>query len=157
MKDSERAQTPPRGATTSGTFDRYMSRVDARCTHLTTLLDLRDLDSVVDVASSAVKLWLQGRDASRELVERDETNAPAARQHLDALYARLLEAMQRADTMLAGHPTRDKLDDLRTQLVKAAEALNRAAATPAKALTPTKAAEALDRAAATPAKAPPPR
>jgi len=135
MNDSERTR-PPQGPTTAAIgFDGYMARVDARHTHLSMLLDLRDLDPVVEVARSAVKLWLLGRDAYRALVVPNGETSPdvqaAARQRLDATYARLLEVMWRAYAVLDGHPTRNTLDDLRIELVTAAAQLTSDAATTA--------------------------
>jgi hypothetical protein len=147
MSDSERTPPPGRPTATVG-FDGYMARVDQRHTHLRMMLDLRDLDRMLEIATSAVKLWLLGRDAYRALVERarqgegaTRPDPQAARQRLDDAYARLLEVLRLAYAQLDGHghPTRNALDDQRTQLVTAAAALDSDAAPTTNAPAPDKA------------------
>lgn len=119
---SEPEQTQGRAAP-SVAFDRAMTGVDTRCQHLTTLLDMRDMDRVEHVVRSAANLWLAGRAAYRRLVERDEATSPhvaAARQRLDSTYLLLLHLLKRAHTQTPDHAMRSKLDDVRIELVTAA-------------------------------------
>jgi hypothetical protein len=124
--------TTPGRATSSIAFDRAMAGVNTRCSHLTTLLDLGDLDRGEHVARSAVNVWLAGSAAYRRLVQHEATIAEvqATRERLDATYFQLLEVMKRAYALLEGHMSRNTVDDLRTQLVTAAAHLDRDAATP---------------------------
>jgi hypothetical protein len=127
MSDFEPKPTTPGRAAPSIAFDRAMTGVDTRCSHLTTLLDISDFDPVAHVARSAINLWLTGRSAHRPLVESDPANNPegveAARQRLDAAYIQLLGVMKRAYKLLAEHATRNALDDMRMELVTAAAQL----------------------------------
>jgi hypothetical protein len=134
MSDFEPKPTTPGRAAPSIAFDRAMTGVDTRCSHLTTLLDMCDLDPVAHVARSAVNLWLTGRSAHRRLVEHDPANNPEveeARQRLDTASSQLLDVMKRAHKLLAGHATRNALDDMRMELVTAAAQLNSDATTTA--------------------------
>jgi hypothetical protein len=104
-----------------------MVGVNARCSDLATLLDLGDLDSVEQVARSAVNLWLAGSAAYRRLARHDEPTiavVKATRQRLDAVYLELLDGMKRACAMLEMHPSRNTFDDLWMQLVTAAAQLD---------------------------------
>lgn len=123
MSDSEQEQAVPGRAVPSVAFDRAMTGVDTRCQHLTTLLDMRDLERVDHVVRSAANLWLAGRAACRRLVERAEVTSPdvmAARRRLDSSYLLLLNLLKRAHTLIPDHATRIKLDDVRIELVTAA-------------------------------------
>jgi hypothetical protein len=104
-----------------------MEGVNTRCSHLTALLDLGDLDHVDQVARSAVNVWLAGSAAYRRLVRHDEppiAEMKVTRQRLDAMYHALLDVMKRAYALLEGRPSRNTLDDLRMQLVTAAAQLD---------------------------------
>jgi hypothetical protein len=108
-----------------------MAGVNTRCSHLTTLLDLGDLDSVEHVARSAVNVWLAGSAAYRRLARHDEptiAEVKATRQRLDAMYLQLLDGMKRACALLETHPSRNIFDDLWMQLVTAAAQLDSDAA-----------------------------
>lgn len=123
MSDSEPEQTTPGRAAPSVAFDRAMTGVDTRCTHLTTLLDMRDLERVEHVVRSSANLWLAGRAAYRRLVERDDATSPhvvAARRRLDSSYLLLLNLLRRAHALIPDHAMRSKLDDVRIELVTAA-------------------------------------
>lgn len=114
-------------ATPSIAFDRAMAGVDTRCSHLTTLLDLGDLDHVEHVARSAVNVWLAGSAAYRRLARNDRSTVAeveATRQRLDAMCRELLAVMTRACGPLEGHPSRNIIDDLRMQLVTASAQLD---------------------------------
>jgi len=126
--------TTPGRATPSIAFDRAMEGVVTRCSHLTALLDLGDLDRGEDAARSAVNVWLAGSAAYRRLVRHEATIAEltATRERLDVTYLRLLGVMKRAYAVLEGHMSRNTLDDLRIQLVTAAAQLDSDAATPGK-------------------------
>jgi hypothetical protein len=110
-----------------------MAGVDTRCTHLTTLLDMGDLERVEHVVRSAANLWLAGRAAYRRLAERDEATSPhvvVARRRLDSSYLLLLNLLKRAHTAIPDHAMRSKLDDVRIELVTAAaQPIDDAAAT----------------------------
>lgn len=119
--------TTPGRATPSIAFDRAMEGVNTRCSHLTALLDLGDLDRMEHVARSAVNVWLAGSAAYRRFVRHDESTiaeVKATRQRLDAMYLQLLDVMKRAYALLEGHPSRNTLDDLRMQLVTAVAQLD---------------------------------
>lgn len=121
----------PGRATPSVAFDRAMAGVNTRCSHLTTLLDLGDLDRVEHVARSAVNVWLAGRAAFRRLARNDAATIAevnATRERLDAMYLELLDVMKRAYALLESHPSRSILDDLRIQVVTAAAQLDSDAA-----------------------------
>jgi hypothetical protein len=123
-------------ATPSIAFDRAMNGVNTRCSHLTALLDLGDLDRGEHVARSTVNVWLAGSAAYRRLVRHGEATlaeVKTIRERLDVMYLRLLEVMKRAYALLEGHMSRNTLDDLRIQLVTAAAQLDSDAATPGKA------------------------
>jgi hypothetical protein len=129
-------QTTAGRATPSIAFDRAMKGVNTRCSHLTALLELGDLDRGEHVARSAVNVWLAGSAAYRRLVRHDEATIAelkTTRERLDATYLQLLEVMKRAYALLEGHMSRNTVDDLRTQLVTAAAHLDRDAATHGKA------------------------
>lgn len=120
-------------ATPSIAFDRAMVGVNTRCSHLTTLLDLGDLDSVEHVARSAVNVWLAGSAAYRRLARHDEptiAEVKATRQRLGAMYLQLLDGMKRACALLETHPSRNIFDDLWMQLVTEAAQLDSGATTP---------------------------
>jgi hypothetical protein len=117
----------PGRATPSIAFDRAMAGVDTRCSQLTTLLDLGDLDRVEYVARSAVNVWLAGSAAYRRLVQHHGptiAEVKATRQRLDVMYLQQLDVMKRAYALLEGHPSHNTLDDLRMQLVTAAAQLD---------------------------------
>lgn len=123
MSDFDTEPTTPGCAAPSAAFDRAMSAVVARCTHLTALLDAGDIARVEQVARSAANLWLTGRSALRRLVERDRAASPQvaeARQRLDASYLMLLRVLRRAHTDAPDLSTRSQLDDVRIDLVTAA-------------------------------------
>lgn len=114
--------TPGRAAP-SIAFDRAMVGVDTRCSDLTILLDLGELDRMEHVARSAADLWLTGRSAYRRLAERDQPTSPhvvAARQRLESAYVRLLHVLKRAHTRAPDQTTRSQLDDVWIELVTAA-------------------------------------
>ena len=123
MSDFESEPTTPGRAATSVAFARALTGVDTRCSHLTTLLDVRELEHVAHVARSAANLWLTGRAAYRRLVEREPaTSAPveAARRRLESAYILLLNLIKRAHTLSQGHTIPSDLDDIRLELVTAA-------------------------------------
>jgi hypothetical protein len=123
MSDFESEPAIPGRAAASVAFARALTGVDTRCSHLTTLLDMRELEHVAHVARSAANLWLTGRAAYRRLAERDTPTSPpveAARQRLDAAYILLLNLIKRAHALSQGQTMPSDLDDIRLELVTGA-------------------------------------
>jgi len=123
MSNFDAEPVTPGRAAPGVAFDRAMTAVDARCTHLAFMLDGGDLARIEQVARSAANLWLTGLSALRRLVERDRGASPQiadARQRLDATYARLLAVIRRAHAEAPDLSTRSQLDTLWTDVVTAA-------------------------------------